>query len=101
MGADDIGMMIVKNTRNRPAPSIIAASSISFGIPRKNCLRKKTENGVISSVGSTVKMGGTIRAVMKAKKSLSRPGQESRANAYAASAQKKTWPTVVVVATIR
>ncbi len=48
--------------------------------------------------GSVVKIGGTISAVRNRKKTLSRPGQRSRANAYAASALKNTWPAVDSVA---
>ena len=40
--------------------------------------------------GSMVKIGGTISAVRNRKKTLSRPGQRSRAKAYAASALKNT-----------
>ena len=49
-----IGTMIPKNVRNRPAPSIVAASSISLGIVRKNCRRKKIANGVISRFGAAM-----------------------------------------------
>ena len=45
-----------------------------------------------------VKIGGTISAVRNRKKILSRPGQRSRAKAYAASALKNTWPAVATVA---
>ena len=48
--------------------------------------------------GSIVKIGGTISAVRNRKKTMSRPGQRSRANAYAASALKNTCPAVVKVA---
>ena len=79
-------------------------------MPRKNCRRKKIANGVISThgstipgsvlssprflirmkFGSTVKIGGTISAVRNRTNTLSRPGQRSRAKAYAAIAQKNT-----------
>src|SRR5687768_3996332 len=48
--------------------------------------------------GSRVKIGGTISEVRNRKNTLSRPGQRSRANAYAANALKNTWPTVHTVA---
>jgi hypothetical protein len=87
-------------------------------MPRKNCRRKKIANGVIKKngrispgivlisprflirmkFGSIVKIGGIISAVRNRKKTMSRPGQRSRANAYAARAQKNTWPAVVRVA---
>ena len=48
--------------------------------------------------GSMVKIGGTISAVRNRKNTLSRPGQRSRAKAYAARALKNTWPAVATVA---
>ena len=39
-GGSDIGRMIRKKIRMCPAPSIMAASSISRGMPMKNCRRK-------------------------------------------------------------
>ena len=48
--------------------------------------------------GSMVKIGGTISEVRNRKNTLSRPGQRSRAKAYAANALKNTWPTVQTVA---
>ena len=102
--------MIRKKIRQCPAPSSLAASSISRLMPRKNCRRKKIANGVIKKYGaispakvlisprfrirmkfgSRVKIGGTISAVRNRKNTLSRPGQRSRAKAYAASALKNT-----------
>ncbi len=82
---DAMGSTMVKNVRNRPAPSSFAASSISKLIPAKNWRRKNTANGVMSIVGSampgsvssrprsrtsrkfgsSVKMVGTIRPARK------------------------------------
>ena len=47
MGAQLIGRMILKKIRQCPAPSSLAASSISLLMPRKNCRRKKIANGVM------------------------------------------------------
>ena len=44
----DIGMMIVRNVRSRPAPSIAAASSYSRGIASKKFLRMNTMAGATS-----------------------------------------------------
>ena len=49
MGAQLIGRMILKKIRQCPAPSSLAASSISWLMPRKNCRRKKIANGVSRS----------------------------------------------------
>ena len=101
IGAALIGRMIRKKIRKCPAPSSMAASSISRLMPRKNWRRKKIANGVISTYGATmpgegveqpqvldqdevrqrVKIGGTISAVRNRTNTLSRPGQRSRANA--------------------
>ena len=100
--------------RQWPAPSSLAASSTSRLMPRKNWRRKKIANGVMKKYGATrpgnvpsrprflirmklgsaVKIGGTISAVRKTKKTMSRPGHFSRAKAYAASALKNTCPAV-------
>ena len=54
---------------------------------------------ISTKFGSVVKIGGTISAARNSANTLSRPGQRSRANAYAAIALKNTWQTVVIVAT--
>jgi len=51
----DSGMMIFKKIFILLAPSIIAASSSSFGIPMKNCLNRKMPKAEL--------MNGTIRAL--------------------------------------
>ena len=47
IGAELIGRTIRKKIRKWPAPSSLAASSISRLMPRKNCRRKKIANGVM------------------------------------------------------
>ena len=114
-----MGRMIRPKVRIRPAPSSIAASSISEEMPRKNCRRKNTANGVMIIVGSampgsvssrprsrirtkfgsSVKMLGIIRPTRNTPNTACRPGHRSRENAYAASAEKNTCPTVTMVAT--
>ena len=47
MGAQLIGRIILKKISQCPAPSSLAASSISLLMPRKNCRRKKIANGVM------------------------------------------------------
>ena len=108
-----------KNTRTFDAPSTSAASSTSREMPRKNWRRKNTANGVISMLGSaipsrvstspsclmstkfgsSVKIAGIISPARKNAKTFSRCRHCSRANAYAAIAEKNTWPAVTSVET--
>ena len=101
IGADDMGRMIRKKIRSGPAPSMIAASSISLLSPSMNCRRKNSVNAwksppgrispanefssprslIITKFGSSVKTVGTIRAVMRMLKTRLRPRQCSREKA--------------------
>ena len=50
-----IGRMICPKIRACPAPSIRAASSMSFGMPRMNCTMRNTKNASVASSFGTIR----------------------------------------------
>src|SRR6478672_2170079 len=101
IGAELIGTISLKKIRALDAPSIRAASSTSWLMPRKNCRRKNTANGVMNrngrmmpgrvlssprllirmKFGRLTKIGGTNSAARNRPNTTSRPGQRNRENA--------------------
>src|SRR5258708_7339758 len=96
----DNGTMILKKIHSELAPSILAASSSSFGMLMKNCRNKKTANALpanqcgttsglkLSSqprylnsrkLGTIVTWGGNINVLRTSKKIKSRRGNLNRA----------------------
>src|SRR5215211_7828134 len=108
------GSMIAMKVRQRPAPSIRAASSTSPGILLKNWVMRKTPSGaarrgrisagyefwrwapeIMRNSGTNIASRGTIRPASTTTNSARRPGNRILANAYPAIAQKTTVMTVV------
>jgi len=56
---------------------------------------------MVWKLGITATSHGTIMVERKRKKSAERNGKRMNENAYAASADVATWPTVMIAATIR
>ena len=79
IGGTDIGRMILKKIRKWPAPSIMAASSISRGMPRKNCRRKKIANGVMKKNGRTMPGQGVEQAQLLDEEEVGQRGEDRRA----------------------
>src|SRR6478752_3302786 len=118
IGATLIGTISRKKIRKLAAPSILAASSTSRLMPRKNWRRKNTANGVMNrngkmmpgsvfssprlfmrtKLGRLVKIGGTNSAARNTPNTASRPGHCSLENANADIEQNSVCPMVIVVA---
>ena len=118
MAGIDWGTITLRRIRNGPAPSIMAASSISRGIVMKYWRSRNTLNafakkcGTISGsqvpfqpshvkityCGRSVTWFGRMIVPSRMKKNRLRPGNRNRANPYATRIDENTAPIVLRIA---
>ena len=110
------GSMMRPNTLNGLHPSMAAASSRSFGIPRINCMSKKMKNacpqkyGTIRgrkvptqpnleysrNCGTMTTWNGSMSVIIMHPNQKFEPGNRIRANPNAITAEENTAPSVAV-----